>query len=348
MKAKNCNILFFLTRSLFLGFGLDMIFDCSGKDTWLGIILGALLGLGFTYLFSLINEKKKDIPLKELFKNHRLVGFFTRIFYLFVSILILVYILIIYKIFVVSFLLVSSPEIYVTIPFILLILYCAFKGIKVISRVANSLLPISILLIVIILFSLTGFIETTNFFPLLTMKPMGLFQTMIIYAGISTFPNVLMFQIRGESKGMMKMYLFSSLTLLLAAISINGVLGEALVQIFRFPEYMVLKQIKLFVFIEKVENILSVVWILDLFITGVMATYSIKELLPTKKSKIWTSLVILGLIYIIDNFFAFNYVNELKIYFILPYVSISISVIMIILMFYLIKRKKNLDKKSTT
>ena len=263
----------------------------------------------------------------------------SRILLLLASILILVYILIIYKIFVVSFLLVSSPEIFVTIPFIILTLYCAFKGYKVISRVAGSLFPISIIFSIIILLSLMGFIETTNYLPILTETPLNTLETALMFAGFSALPNILTLHIKGDIKGYKRMYIISAITLILAALFVEGVLGEVLVEIFRFPEYMVLKQIKLFKFIEKVENVLAIIWVLDLFITAVMAMFSIKELVPENKAKLTTSAILVVLIYIIDNFLAFNYVNELRMYYVLPIISLIVPIIVGLPLLYLVKKK---------
>lgn len=339
MKTKNSYIVYFLTRNMFLGYGFSLLLDRTSKDSYIGAILGIFIGLIFMMMYSYLIKLKGNKSLKEIFKNHKVIGLFTRILFLLTSIMILVYALVNYKIFVVSFLLVSSPEIFVTIPFIILATYAAFKGLKGISRVAGSLIPISVIISIIILFSLSGLFELTNFLPILTVKPGSLVATAITFAGISTFPNILTFHIRGDNKGMIKMYLLASSLLILAMISINGVLGEALVNIFRFPEYMVLKQIKLFSFIEKMENVLSLIWVLDLFITVSMAIYSIKELVPDTKSKLSTIGILIALIFIIDNFLAFNYVNELKTYYIFPYVSVIVPIIIIGLMFFLLRKE---------
>ncbi len=340
MKSNNSYIAYFLTRNLFLGFGFSLLFDRSSKDSYIGALLGIFLGLAIMWAYSYIIKEKKNKTLKEVFNNHKIIGIISRILFLLISIFILVYVLIIYKIFIVSFLLVSSPEFFVTIPFIILATYAAFKGMKGLTRLAGSLLPISIIFFLIIFLSLLGLFETTNFFPILTTSPKSLISTAITFAGISTFPNLLTLNITGECKNLIKTYLFASILLVLTAFSINGVLGEALVNIFRFPEYMVLKQIKLFKFIEKMENVLSIIWIIDLFITASMAIYSIKEMVPERKNHYSSIAILILIVYLIDNVFSFNYVNQLKIYYILPYISIIIPLIMIGLILYLVKKPK--------
>ena len=101
---------------------------------------------------------------------------------------------------------------------------------------------------------------------------------------------------------------------------------------------MVLKQIKIFKFIEKVENVVSTIWVFDLFITLVMAIYSIKETIPEKHNKLVTTIIIALIVLFIDKTFAFNYVNELRLYYILPYISLILSIIIIPPFMYLIKK----------
>lgn len=45
MKKENATILFFLTRSLFFGFGISLICKYTNKDTYIGAIIGSILGL---------------------------------------------------------------------------------------------------------------------------------------------------------------------------------------------------------------------------------------------------------------------------------------------------------------
>lgn len=341
MKAKNSYITYFLTRSLFLGYGFSLLFDVTNKDAYFGMILGMFIGGFIIYIYTYIIKKKETRSLKEIFSNHKIIGTIAKIILFLSSILLLLYLLVIYKLFVVSFLLVNSPEVFVTIPFIILCCYAAFKSIKVTARIAGVLLPISIILSIVILFSLSGSMEATNLLPILTVTPLNFFNAILFFAGISTFPSILSLHFNGETKGIIKSYFIACILLILTSVFINGVLGESLVNIFRFPEYMVLKQVKLFQFIEKIENIFSIIWIFDLLIAAIMCTYSIKKCMPVKANKILTVGLLGILMYIIDRFFAFNYVNELKIYYILPYLCIIIPFILIVLMLFLVKTKKH-------
>ncbi len=334
----NASIVYFLTRSLFLGFGISLILHQSGKDAYFGASLGILIGLIITYFYNDIISNKKEKSLKSLYKNHKLIGKIAQILMFLASYILLIYTLILYCVFVISFLLINSPVLYVIIPFLIIGFYLAFKSLKIISRVASILMPISIIFSIIVFLGLGGFFEITNFLPILTNTPSSFFKTALSFAGISAFPNILTLHFHDDTKYNMKIYILAAISIVLCTIAINGVLGQALTSIFRFPEYMVLKQLQAFKFIEKVENIFSNIWIFDLFITAVMAIYSIKETIPTKNNKLVTVLILVVTVYFINKIFVFNYVNELKVYYILPYLSLFLAIIIIFPFKYLIKK----------
>lgn len=339
MKEKPF-IIYFLTQSLFLGFGISLLFSISGKDCYIGAILGLVIGFIIMYLYATFLELKKKNKLDDILKQNKILGFGVRILLIIASYILLVYALVIYKVFVASFMLIKTPEIVILIPIVLFATYGAFKGLMNISRVAEALLPIALGLAVFAFLGIVGLFESSNFLPILTNTPSDFFKTALTFAGISTFPNILLVHHSERPKHMLKTYVFASVILIATIIYINGILGEALVHIYRFPEYMVLKQLKMFKFIEKVENILSIAWIFNLFILLMMAIHSVKELIPKKNSKLVMVIILILTTIMIDKVFAFNYVNELRIYKILPYISIVIPLIIIIPLLYLVKKRK--------
>lgn len=338
LKENNSSIAFFLTRSLFLGFGVALMFQNANKDAYIGAILGTILGFGIILIYSYLLSKKQEFTLKELCLKNKIIGTLTRALFLLTSFLILIYTVIIFKIFIVSFMLVNTPELLITIPFLIISAYAAFKGLKVIGRVARSLFPLSIVSIIFTVFSLAGYIQFEHFFPILDVGTLNIFKSTIIFTSISVFPNILLFHLKTPKRIALN-YLIGAISIIFVLFIVNGIFGSELITIFRFSEYMVLKQLKLLNFIEKVENILSIVWLFDLFITSMMAIYSIKEMLPNKHNKITTSLVLLIVLILIDKVFAFNYVNELISYYYLPIIGLALSILIIINMFYLIKKQ---------
>ena len=338
MKKENATSLFFLTRSLFFGLGISLICKYTDKDTYIGAIIGTILGLMIILCYRYIIKHKMG-SLNDLFSKNKVVGMTTRILLLLASIIILIYSLLTYKTFVSSFLLDTTPVFMILIPWLLLLIYCAWGGISMIHKVSSALFPLSIVLSLLSIASILGNFDFYNFLPILTSKPGNMFMTIIAFAGISTFPGLLTLHLNKDTKNYIRYYLLGALSIVIVILCINGVFGEVLVNVFRFPEYMVLKQVILFNFIEKIENILSIAWAFDLFITSSFALYSIKTLGPSKHNTLFTILTLGIAGILIDKFFDFNYVYELVAYYALPYISLALPIIIILLMFYLVKKR---------
>ncbi len=338
MKKDNAITIFFLTRSLFFGLGISLLCKYTNKDTYIGAIIGTLLGLIIILCYRYIIQNKKNKSLNEILNQNKIIGLIVRILFLAASIIILIYTLLTYKTFISSFLLATTPVFMILIPWLILLIYCAWGGIPMINKLATSLFPFSIILSILSIFSIFGNFDYYNFLPILTTKPTSLFMSIIAFAGISTFPGILTLHLESNIKNYVKFYLLSAILVIITIICVNGIFGEVLVNIFRFPEYMILKQVILLDFIEKIENILSIVWAFDLFITSAFAIYSIKTLVPAKKNNFSTLIIIAIIAILIDKFFDFNYIYELFAYYALPYISFILPLIIIILLIYLLKK----------
>ena len=339
MKNESATPLFFLTRSLFFGLGISLICKYTDKDTYIGAIIGIFLGMLIILGYRAIIRRKGNMSLNQIFAQNKVVGTIAKTLLLIASIIILTYSLLTYKTFVSSFLLSTTPVFMILLPWLILLFYAAWGGLSMIHKLATSLLPLSIVLSLLSIISIFGNFDYYNFLPILTAKPMNMFMTIISFAGISAFPGILSLHFNSNVNHYVKYYLLSAILVVIAILCINGVFGEVLVNVFRFPEYMVLKQVKFLDFIEKVENILSIAWAFDLFITSDFSIYSIKELVPKKRNN-WSTIIIVGIVAIlIDKFFDFNYIYELFLYYALPYVSLIFPIIIILLLFYLLKKK---------
>ena len=53
-KKQKFSVVYFLSRAVFIGIGYSLMFDIAGKDAWISVILGTLLGLLIVYPISKI------------------------------------------------------------------------------------------------------------------------------------------------------------------------------------------------------------------------------------------------------------------------------------------------------
>ena len=102
---------------------------------------------------------------------------------------------------------------------------------------------------------------------------------------------------------------------------------------------MILKKIKIFVFLEKIENIISITWILDVFMTLAISANNIRHTLPKKANAITFSSILL-ILYFFVIYLGEIYHIELQIYFILPIIlGVFQIVILLLLWIYQITHK---------
>ena len=334
-------ISYFAAKSLFLGIGYSLSFDACGNDTWLSFILGSLLGLMFCYMLKKIMDHKKHRNLTDLLKEMSFTGIIVRIILILFTLVIINEILFIIQIFAKSFFLIDSNTFLIILPIVLLATYVGFKGYKLLSYVSECIFPIAIFFTVVGCLAALSKIDLENLKPILSHTNFEMIKGIFYYFSLSAIPNLLMLDLDLEDNDLTKPYLFTTFVVTLLAVFIVGILGPFLITIYRFPEYMVLKNIEILNFIEKVENIISISWILDNFILLCLATCFLKRLLPEKYNNYTYLTLITTIFLIICLVFGNNYIKDLKIYLYLPHMLCILAIPTVLILFiHSIKTKK--------
>ncbi len=323
-KNKTFTVSYFLGRAFFLGFGFSLLFKLVKKDAWIAAILGILLGGMIIFVFQKLKE------------NHSLTSFPQKVLFFLFNFFIFTQILFIFQTFCSNFYLIKSPHLYIILPLLFIVYRITKNGFSTITKVSDVLFPLSLILGTMISLGLINNFHLDYFNPVLTENVIDIMKGSVYFAIYSTAPVFLLWNEKTD-KNLIKSYLLSSATIFLAAVIIIAVLGPNLIQIYRYPEYMTLKKIKLFNFVEKVENIVSIAWLFDLFITLAVSGNNMKELLP-KKFKNVTFLLLLLLLFATSLYGGVHYKEELWIYLYLP---ILLGIMMIsLLILSLFKKKK--------
>ena len=73
-------------------------------------------------------------------------------------------------------------------------------------------------------------------------------------------------------------YFLSGIIVFSVSLLSNCILGKYLIELYQYPGYLSLKKISLFGFIDRIENFMSLHWILSSFINMSMILYFIKIL----------------------------------------------------------------------
>lgn len=342
-KKQKLSVMYFLSRAVFLGVGYSLIFEKSGKDAWISIILGTILGLIIVYPISKILKYKKNKTLKELFKEMKLLGVLIKILYFLFLFFLLYECIVIMQTMTTSFFLINSPPLFIGLSGAFLVIMTIKENDTTLFKVGESLIIISVITVFIATLLLIPYGELDAFLPVLTTSTKNIFIGSLYFATMSTAPLLLTLDYKDDGKDIMKMYLFTCLILLVISITIILVLGPKLITIYRFPEYMVLKRIKFMDFVEKIENIISIIWILDAFMILATTTQTLKNLLPRKGGKTVSIIILLIITIITGTVFGGNYILILETYNLVPTIlGISLILILLPIFIYVIfkQRKK--------
>ena len=282
-KLEYNSALYLSSISLFLGIGISKIINSIGSNSWISIILGTAIGLLINYIFTKLPEKNNKIFV-----------------YIYSTILLTLNLFLITKR--ISYIdLKRTPYIIVIIPLIIIIYYISNKRIK-----------ISFIYTLIYLIPLTALAPKINideFIPLLTSNIYDIIKCSLTYAFISTTPFILFPKFKENYN--YKSYLLSSILVLIIFVIIIGNLGTNLAKLYRYPEYMVFKEISLLGFIENIQNILSYLWLFCSFILSSMATYNIKRV-SNNKILIITLLLMTFILnnVLLKNYIYFEYITK--------------------------------------
>lgn len=327
---------YFITRSSAFGISFYILFKNVGKDAYFPVIVGTLLGIFIIYLYSLIKNKTNN-NIKDTLKNTFLGKLYLFIFILFYLYLILI-ILVMLPVFVNTFYLTHTPKIIINLPFIILAIYLSYKNKDVLFNLSNILFYISLVFIIMFCLFITKYLDFKEFLPLLSYSKLSLFKCTLIYASITAVPQIITLD-DTNIKDIYKNYIYGSLSILAIFIVAIAGLGDTLLKVYSYAEFVLLKQIKLFNFIENVENISSFIWYFDLFICLSALLNKLKENLPNKNNNISYITLLLIILYVSTFFIGKNYVYILSITYTYPIILGIFFLIFMSMLIYLSIKK---------
>ena len=323
---------FMIIVAPFLGMGLYNLLIKASIDSSISVIIGYVLSFAFLIIFISINDYKSNLDLKDkiniLFKRNKIIIIILSIAVFSMSLCLS------YNInnFIISQFLSETPIIYTMIILSVLIIYINSKGITTIFRVSNFLFYINVILILIAIFGNYNRIELINMFPILTNginRPIIGSIYILIFQIIYIFILLIIPKDNIDNNKHINMGLIISMTcafilFLLIIIYTIGSLGIDLALKYHYPAYIVMKEVSIFGFIDKIENFIIIHWIFEMFSLLSLIIYFVNKL-TNIKSYILVILNIILCITIFKNSTIYNSITEILI----PVSSIIILIIMI-------------------
>lgn len=306
----------FLSKSLFLGIGLSKILINTKESTIFSLILGTVLGIIILFF---INKFKN---------NNNIISF------------ILIYILFIVNLaefvnLITSIYLMDMNRFVIIIPLLILILYMNTKSISVHFKVSKILLIITMFLFFIGYIVLIPCIDYLNYLPLYNVSFKNILLSSFQFALYSSVPiivyNNIDYNINKKNKKIIINYLLSCLVLIFIFLIVQGVLGIELINIFKYPEYVIFKRINLLNFIQNIENILSFFWLI-ISITYLSIT---SKIMYDIINKTFNKKYIYPIFLIISLFFISNYLFDSLEFLLFLYNYLWLILLLVLVIYFL-------------
>lgn len=287
---------YFATRAFLVGVTFNALINVMKRDCWIIPLISIPLDILFIFLINKIIDYEPSLNLPQ-----KIIKLFGKIIGKIIIILIAIFIIIMGILnyltlnnFIQSQFLTRTPLIAIAILFMITIFYILKKGINVIARTSNILFYINIFLFFI---SFSGLISS---FELANLKPMFQSNLTDYLSGINSYysfhiiPMFLLTMIPKNTvekpkikKTLIISTIISSITMCAVIFATLSTLGYELTSLYEYPEFHVLKQATIVGSASRIESILVIQLIFDIFIYCTLIIYmfsnSIKEIFKFKK-----------------------------------------------------------------
>lgn len=335
------SLVWFLIRAGYIGVSISSLIAISGRDSWLSGIIALILGLIPIFIFSYLRNYDSKMNICDL--NMHLFGGFGK----FVNIVLALGVFFVAQIafldmtyFINSQFLYKTPIWVISIVFIIPLVYSLFKGINAVSRTSLLMFYVVIAVIIFIILGIVSGVELGNLKPVFTADSGSILHGALILVAYNVLPLFFLliipkYKLTGySSKKSLVFYFLAMLSLINAAFMTIGIFGLELSLLYEYPEFHLLKKVQIGDFIDRMESILSMEWILALFVLLMIAVYFVSRTFEqTFKPKEKTNnifKVIICLVLLVVNQFIFHTNGSANEFF-----KVDMLVIMFIIFFFI-------------
>lgn len=361
------NIIFNIIKSVTLGMATYLMFSISKVDTYIAAILGCIFGIipffGLMYICN--NRNGEDI----IDLNKRLFGkIFGNVLNVILNVtFLLLSALVLFNVsqFIDTQYIPDTSPIYVKLLILLAVCYSASKGLSTITKVNQIVAFINLGMFILSIFGMASEVDISNVMPVLKDGSMPVIKSALIYMISSIAPLFLITIVSKNSicdkkysyKSFLLFYIFSSLIIAVVIFSTISIQGIELVNLYRYPEYVALREFSLFTIIERIERTLSLQFVFNVIMFMVYSFYfvieSIKKMSNSKKDKSYLSWIIGALSLLIasnlfENEMDLNiFISKYLIIILLLGIFLPMAITFIGVVIDNIKNKNNIEKNST-
>lgn len=277
---------YFIIRAFFVGIIFNYLIRTTSQDGWIPIILSFIPSI-FYILF--LNKFMEYEPNKNSVEkiNHLFKKPFSYVFIFFVCILffcITVFNFINLNNFIHSQFLNKTPIVVISIAFMISMFYMLIKGIHTITRTSLILFFMSMFLYIITFLGLLGLFKFDNLLPMFQAKIPDYFKGVSAILAYNVSPIILLSVIpkdmidkKNLKKTLFISYFVSIISLFIVFVTTVGIFGIELCNVYEYPEFHILKNISLFGMSAKIDSILVIQWLFDMYVFSVVCIYFIEK-----------------------------------------------------------------------
>ena len=358
-KIKNLEInllIWFIMGSGVLGIFFNTSIASANVDAWMSPLIGMIIGIIPVILILKLINHDENLNINLLLEKKW--GNFGKIISLTIALFVSTFVMLnFYNLtnFISSEYLYSTPRLFISILFIIPIVYVLSFNIIIISRTTMIFGIISIILFSFAVAGVSTQIVPNNIYPILKngiLPPIiaGLYYVCYIVLPLfllTIIPKKLIRNSKNFNNRFIITYVISCITLCLITYLVISSYGIELSLLYQYPEYNILKRISILSLFDRIESIISLVLVLFIYTTCVIGSYYVKQtcfdifkLENSKKNNVAILILIIVILLFGTTIFPNNTIGNviiINIYHIL--LTIFFFVIPLILTFF--TKKKN-------
>ena len=306
---------YFLTRAFLIGFTFNTLLRIIRQDSWIIPLISIMPALILIYLINYIINYEPDLNISE-----KIIKLFNKKIGIIILSILTIFICILSTLnylnlnnFIQSQFLSRTPLIFISVMFMISTFYILHKGINTMTRTSNILFYFGFVLLILSFLGLLPVLKIDNLKPFLTYSPINYINGLNSFYVFNILPMFLLTIIPKNKitnpkikKFLIVSYIVSAISIFLIIFQTISTFGYELSVLYEYAEFFALKHVILIELASRIESILVIQLILDIFIFNVFSIYfignSIKTIINIKKNTIvyliLCSLIIIGAIFL--------------------------------------------------
>lgn len=322
-------IAYFISRAFFAGITSLSLISQTNQDAWISLFFAIMIGLIPVYIFHKIASYDEELnivqKIDKLFPNSGKyikillgIGVFAIVILNFWNLINLITTQFLNK----------TPNYVIGISLIIPIILLINKDNKIIARVSTILFFFSIILVITSIIGLLPKIQIDNLKPFMENNYL---KGIIPYISYNTLPLfiILIFPNRYIKRSIIHGYIISSISLFIGLLFLISILGVNLVILFQYPEFHLLKLAFDGFITFRLENILAIQWIFDIFIFTTIGIKFCNETFNIKNNYIIPIIILILTNYIFPNNTIANTIITYYLPYIIPFIFLLIPVVVL-------------------